>query len=616
MNSWDCDTQNELVLVDSATAGRDRDLCADGVSDIKPGGCSQWLYYSQKVGKWDKRWITIRDDGQITLSKNESAVDAINICHLSDFDIYSPMPKQLSKKIKPPKKICFAIKSQQKLAFFASSQDFVQFFCTNDRNMATLFYTMVQSWRSWYLVNVMGEGQRKSRSTNPRGQDVGGKLSFEFPLQSRSVRDNSISRKNSMVQDKFAVDDGKGLDSRTMYNRMMSLRTKAPPPVSFPGYVTQQPDVSTSRKEGPKGPKGDSSDISPDSAFAPTGLLGNQYSVKQSIQREKEAKERALRSETDRSQYHDEHSRDGDGQVVPRRSNTLRSSTGRRQTDVNSGENSDIRRNRSIKHSVTKPLVDLTAQHYEPPQHQRKGHGFVPEQTGLGRLIESATSPDDAIAIPPSKNWRARDNIVNGENNGFNNASIQTNEFTNLNAFTNNNNHIYQDHSTPNSSLPAPLISASREAATTSTATATTAPAPVLASHMPTLPLKSARRANSVRKPHDSSNSNTNPAAPATTTTTTTRISSHNSPAVQVIPNNNNHNHDRNYPNPTSNNNKTLSNPQTPFNQSSLLGRPVTSHGQGNIAGTGANAKGPLLDLSEQSKFVPGSLLAGVEMET
>ena len=635
MNSWDCDTQNELVLVDSATAGRDTDLCADGVPNTKPGGCSQWLYYSQKVGKWDKRLVAIREDGQITLSKSESATDAINICHLSDFDIYSPMPKQLSKKIKPPKKICFAIKSQQKLAFFASSQDFVQFFCTSDRNVAMLFYTMVQSWRSWYLVNVMGEGQGRSRSTSSRGQKVSGRSSFESSLQSRSALDNSISRKNSLARDKFAVSDGKGLDSRTMYNRMMSLRTKAPPPVSFPGYVTQQPDVSTSRKEGPRTPNGDSSDTSPDSAFAPSGLLGHQYSVKQNIQREREAKEKAIQSQADNSQNHAEDLRNGNHQVVPRRSNTTRSNTDRKQAGANFGGNGDLKRNRSVKHSVTKPLVDLTPQHYEPPQHQRKGHGFVPEQAGPGGLIESATSLDDAITIPPSKDWRARDNIVNAENNGFNKTrTYNNNEATNLNGSMYNNNNTYQDYSVPKSSLPAPLISSNRHAAEITSTTA----APAAASHTPTLPIKSARRANSVRKPHGlSNNNNTNLAAaapvPVIPVTSTISTPSHVPAPIPTIPpynnknnkntnNTNNHNHDTDPPNDNNYNsngainNKPIFNPQTPFAQSSLLAcsAPSQDQGQGKGIMTGANAQGPMLDLSEKSKFVPGSLLAGVEM--
>src|SRR5262249_5287507 len=68
------------------------------------------------------------------------------------------------KQIKPPRKICFAIKSQQKSAMFLSGANFVHFFATSDKSMASTWYEVVQQWRSWYLVNVLGEGQEKSNS--------------------------------------------------------------------------------------------------------------------------------------------------------------------------------------------------------------------------------------------------------------------------------------------------------------------------------------------------------------------------------------------------------------------------------------------------------------------
>jgi hypothetical protein len=89
-----------------------------------------------------------------------------SICHMSDFDIYIPTQRQLSKRIKPPKKWCFAVKSQQKSAIFLSTANFVHFFATNDKKLAAAWYSAVQGWRSWYLVNVMGKGHSKSDKTD------------------------------------------------------------------------------------------------------------------------------------------------------------------------------------------------------------------------------------------------------------------------------------------------------------------------------------------------------------------------------------------------------------------------------------------------------------------
>ncbi|GME60437.1 Pleckstrin-like protein [Neofusicoccum parvum] len=165
LNSWDDDMQNTLILVESPTGGDDAELKASSVPSEKPEGYSCLMQYSQKPGRWSKRYITLRNDGQIVLSKNESGKDATNVCHMSDFDIYSPSPETKSRKVKPPKKFCFAIKSQQKSTMFMSTSTFVHFFCSNDKNIAADFYSAVQGWRSWYLVNVMGEGQKKAKAT-------------------------------------------------------------------------------------------------------------------------------------------------------------------------------------------------------------------------------------------------------------------------------------------------------------------------------------------------------------------------------------------------------------------------------------------------------------------
>lgn len=165
MNSWDNDTQNHLFIM---AAG---DCAAPGlqVSDApnqQPLGTTVHIYHSRNPGKWDKRWLRLREDGQITTSKHESSIDSTNICHLSDFDLYSPTTKQI-KKLKPPKKLCFALKSQEKSSMFLDAVNFAHFFCTKDKDVADRWYQAVHSWRSWYLVNMLGEGQSKANEPSP-----------------------------------------------------------------------------------------------------------------------------------------------------------------------------------------------------------------------------------------------------------------------------------------------------------------------------------------------------------------------------------------------------------------------------------------------------------------
>ena len=158
MNSWDNDSQNHLFIM----AGDDCAAPGLQITDApghQPSGISAQIYHSQRPGKWDKRWLKLREDGQIITSKNEIGVGSTNICHVSDFDLYTPTAKQV-KKLKPPKKLCYALKSQQKSAMFLDGTNFVHFFCTKDKEVAYGWYDAVRSWRSWYLVNVLGEGQR------------------------------------------------------------------------------------------------------------------------------------------------------------------------------------------------------------------------------------------------------------------------------------------------------------------------------------------------------------------------------------------------------------------------------------------------------------------------
>ncbi len=168
MNSWDRDTQNALIIENSDSPKFDTDLETSSVPKEAPSDVTVYMYHSQKPGKWTKRYITLMSTGQVFISKKAAAKpsdkDSVNICHLSDFDIYTPTPQQLRKTLKPPKKHCYAIKSQQKTTMFLNTENFVHFFNTDDEILAEKWYAAVQRWRSWYLVTQMGEGKKTTKT--------------------------------------------------------------------------------------------------------------------------------------------------------------------------------------------------------------------------------------------------------------------------------------------------------------------------------------------------------------------------------------------------------------------------------------------------------------------
>ncbi|KAJ4558940.1 hypothetical protein HRR77_000910 [Exophiala dermatitidis] len=191
MNSWDDDKQHHLYIADQREFHAAGDLGVGDAPKQQPSGVSVHIYHSHKPGRWDKRWVKLRGDGQVTVSKNEHGLDATNICHLSDFDLYTPTTRQM-KKLKPPKKLCFALKSQEKSSMFLSGANFVHFFCTKDKTLADQWYQAVHSWRSWYLVNVLGEGL--TSPTAAAGIGVGRQQSTKRPSTSYSKDSSSSPR--------------------------------------------------------------------------------------------------------------------------------------------------------------------------------------------------------------------------------------------------------------------------------------------------------------------------------------------------------------------------------------------------------------------------------------
>ena len=360
LNSWDTDGQNTLIIEPSSTGGTDNDLDLKGAPRKQPAETSFHMYHSQRPGHWDKRWISIRPDGQMLVAKS-SGGETTNICHLSDFDIYIPTPKQLAKRTKPPKKICFAVKSQLKSSMFMSTINFVHFFCSSDRKRATALYKAVHEWRSWYLVNVMGKGMGQiNEPANKQASKVANR-------GAASDRPNQLTnRPHDYNLDKLQSPD-------IQKDKPGNSTTR--PPLLTSRQATHKELDSELRSSQRKNPvRGNIADPS----FSEDSLLGKTYARRQQELRDQERNPASNPSIP----------------PPPYPSGTARAE-----------DTTGIKRSSSQRRKP-KPLVDLTPVYQEPPQHARKGRGVIPKQLPPGGLVDIATSPEVAIAIPPPTSWR------------------------------------------------------------------------------------------------------------------------------------------------------------------------------------------------------------------
>lgn len=176
LNSWDTDTdQHLLVLAASSDHPTPRGLDLKDVPPTAGQDITLQMQHSSRLGRWDKRWVRLQPNGQVSVSKHESSHAATNICHLSDFDLYAPTRKMI-KRLKPPRgknAAVFAVKSQQKSAMFLDDDDdngngkinFAHVFASPSKDVADRWYAAVHGWRSWYLVNMLGEGRVPASGT-------------------------------------------------------------------------------------------------------------------------------------------------------------------------------------------------------------------------------------------------------------------------------------------------------------------------------------------------------------------------------------------------------------------------------------------------------------------
>lgn len=404
MNSWDRDTQNSLIIQNSETPKHDTDLEVSSVPKKIPPDVTVHMYHSQKPGKWNKRYITLLSTGQIFLAKKPGAKlsdkDVTTLCHMTDFDIYSPTPQEARKHLKPPKKFCHAIKSQQKTVMFLSTENFVHFFSTDDEALSEKWYEAVQTWRSWYLVNKMGEGNAKSRcATDQYGRPI---KRPSQPNQSRhapqiSVDENPYtigSFKPLGILERFNPDDD--YDSEEDYRpRQIPFHLRNSVNLSAPSRRESRRYPPNSYRPPPNEPEDTEGD------FAPSGLLGRTYSQKLKAMQERNEAEGPFVEGPSLLNHvaappQPPTTRDGHQRTLSMRStNRPRAGTMTQRPEAGGRE-------RTMTLTGQKPLVDLTPKFEEAPQWNKagKGHGVQAPQ-GLPLVeIAGSTRNDHVNPVP------------------------------------------------------------------------------------------------------------------------------------------------------------------------------------------------------------------------
>lgn len=375
MDSWDRDDLNVLEI-----KPKDEDARASGLSTIqapsrRPGACSVKMYHSQRPGKWDKKHITLDSNGQMTMAKKEGS-ETVNVCHLSDFDVYVPTKRQLSEKIRPPRKCCLAVKSQQKPSILIDGANFVHFFSTNDQDLASTWYYAIQDWRSWYLYDTLATSQQNGRRSNSVGQ--------------RSVlQEYGIAPLLGRINLSAPV-----LGKHKYKNGRYSSHSRDMPPSSFPtGFNISSPTITnTGVQQNTKGTPSALSNL-------PSSLPIRAPSTHKNAGTSNLPNNLPIRVPSTRGHA------GASGIISPPATPNTTSTTKPRRLSFSWHQSSPPK-------SPPKTLIDVTPQYQEPPQHQRKGRGLIPNLEPGKHLIgpvPNANTSTSAVQLPSTTTFRRSD---------------------------------------------------------------------------------------------------------------------------------------------------------------------------------------------------------------
>ncbi|KAF7554246.1 hypothetical protein G7Z17_g3092 [Cylindrodendrum hubeiense] len=303
MNSWDRDQQNSLLVLtyDISETEVDADLDIHSVprTPNPPPGFTLHLYHSSRPGKWNKRWVTLLETGQMFSHKKPEAKasdkDSTVLCHLSDFDIYTPRESEVKRHLKAPRRFCYAVKSQQKTVVFPNGENFVHFFCAEDAQLAQRFHELVQRWRSWYLVTKQLDLEKKQKPYERVVPDKPPRISHSnFPVKKGNLTKSISTVTNGSHRLKVSVDESpytigafQPLIDLNRFDKPIEefgkdFEVVPPPPKPKPKPVVQKPKVQKPKvltKQGSQAPPTPQTPQT-DSEFSPGGLLGNGYEKK------------------------------------------------------------------------------------------------------------------------------------------------------------------------------------------------------------------------------------------------------------------------------------------------------------------------------------------------
>lgn len=454
MNSWDKDAQNQLavILIGSSSNHEDHDIDV-ATNDDTPLGYQLHIYHSNRPGKWNKRWVNLLENGQIVSAKKENAKttdkDTISLCHLSDYDIYTPTESQSKRHLKPPKRFCFAIKSQHKTTLFLNTDNYVHYFCTDDPQVAQEFKQKTRGWRSRYLVNQTQEVREKQTksSANPEAKSRQQMSSNHCAAEtSDHVASTDGHRLRVSVDEKpYAIGQFEPLLDMKRFEKRLSqfgedflpperdLPTKQMPEQSASRHLLQKKTLDRKPAQAPKRVKED--------GFT-GGLLGEGYDDRKQALAELETKQKKrpddlaftegpslLNNQRDQDDLPEkpespswfpsalEHTakQRTSPEATPSRPPTSGGAVKGRRFSLNAATRPPTRepsrpplshphppprsntlrsQPSSLSHSDQqrggpKPLVDLTPKFHEPPQWSKegKGHGVKPPE-GHGQLID------------------------------------------------------------------------------------------------------------------------------------------------------------------------------------------------------------------------------------
>lgn len=213
MDSWAPCDENFLRVDQRAASALGQEPTGIALAEGPVVNSSFLLQHASYLKKWNERWVTLREDGQLFAidRKNYSPDNAEELCHLSTFDIYTVSMRGFKHRRNAPGPFRYALKSQEKAGL---SQETIHFFCTADAAHADRFFRLVHCWRSRYLLQrktdirgrqftleeygAMGQSVGFSTSATPsKGMSIGpGSLSASSEESSDSMSRTEESRDN------------------------------------------------------------------------------------------------------------------------------------------------------------------------------------------------------------------------------------------------------------------------------------------------------------------------------------------------------------------------------------------------------------------------------------